>query len=143
MSESTDPHADEDPGFRSGAWVGYYTYFTHDTRHRMDLHLRFGHALVRGDGMDDVGKFLVQGRYEVTSRDCWWIKMYPGSHQVYYRGIQRGKMIVGTWEIAPHMSGRFCIWPKAYGELTGEFFVEEEAVTRELVDAVSTGAKMP
>jgi hypothetical protein len=119
---------EEDPGFQSGPWIGWYVWFNRDVRHRMDLHLTFDNASIHGDGMDDVGRFLLHGRYDVDSRDCWWTKTYPGSHQVYYRGAQRGKMITGRWEILAHGSGGFCIWPKAFGELTGEYFLEEQVV---------------
>lgn len=115
-----------DPGFVSGAWVGWYTYFSRAARHRMDLHLTFREARLDGDGMDDVGKFVIRGEYQTESREVWWIKTYPGSHQIYYRGVQRGKMISGRWQADAVMTGAFCIWPKKYGELTGEFFLDEE-----------------
>ncbi len=130
-----DEPAEMDAGFPSGAWVGWYTYGSRPARHRMDLHLRFERATVRGDGIDDVGKFLIRGTYESDSRDCWWTKIYPGSHQVVYRGRQSGKVIAGRWEIPRIGSGGFRIWPKAAGELTEEYFVEEQAAP-DAIDAI-------
>lgn len=138
----TEPQEETDAGFVSGAWVGYYTYFSRPAQHRMDLHLAFGNARIHGDGIDDVGKFVIQGEYQRDSRECWWIKTYPGSHQIYYRGRQRGKMIAGHWQAEGLMTGGFCIWPKIYGELTGEFFVEEEEeVVEDLKVLVMPGRK--
>jgi len=133
--------ADNDPGFPSGAWVGFYTYYARDIRHRMELHLTFERSAVRGDGIDDVGKFTIQGRYATDTRECHWQKSYLGSHQVFYRGAQRGRMIAGRWEIGTSMSGSFCIWPRAFGELTGEFFVEEEEAESPVSDALAEAVR--
>jgi hypothetical protein len=91
----------------------------------MDLHLQFDRALVSGDGVDDVGRFLVRGQYLAETLECWWFKTYPESHQVYYRGTLSGRTISGRWEIARLGSGSFTIWPKEFGEMTEEFFVEK------------------
>ncbi len=55
----------------------------------MDLHLTFADGLLTGDGTDDLGRFLIQGRYDITNRECWWTKTYPGSHDVIYRGFRQ------------------------------------------------------
>lgn len=124
MSSRESPD-ETDSGFRSGAWVGFYAYAHGAARHRMDLTLEFHKALVIGDGIDDVGTFIIRGQYQRETRDCWWYKTYPASHQVYYRGTQRGRTITGRWDIAHIGSGTFCIWPKEFGEMTEEFFIEE------------------
>lgn len=124
MTDETSNDRADTNGFPSGAWVGFYTYQFGGARHRMDLSLEFHRALITGDGMDDVGKFLIRGQFEAVSRDCWWFKSYPQSHQVSYRGRFNGRSINGRWELMT-ACGNFCIWPKAAGDLTGEFFVEE------------------
>lgn len=114
-----------DDGFPSGPWVGFYNYGPGD-RHRMDLHLDFGRGTITGDGNDDVGRFLIRGKYDSANRECSWTKTYPGSHDVYYRGFQEGKGIWGTWEIGILTHGGFHIWPK--GDHEGETMTVTEEV---------------
>ncbi len=123
--------------FSSGPWTGFYNYQPRD-RHRMDLDLAFAEGSIRGEGNDDVGRFLISGRYDCANLECWWTKTYPGSHDVHYRGFREGKGIWGTWEIGLHSRGGFHIWPKgaAGGDLESRVVLESEpveAVGRELV----------
>jgi hypothetical protein len=136
-----------DAGFVSGPWTGYYAYLpqVQSGQHRMDLNLSFQSSRVDGDGIDDVGGFTIRGVYGADTRDCRFVKSYR-SHQVNYRGTQQGHTIRGRWDIGPLQSGTFCIWPKAYGELTGEFFVEHETVEPPLPlerEAPATTARRP
>ena len=64
-----------------------------------------------GDGADDVGSFLIKGRYDSANRDCHWTKTYVGAHDVFYKGFRDGKGIWGTWEIGSAWKGGFHIWP--------------------------------
>ena len=120
--------------FPSGPWTGFYNYRPGD-RHRMDLQLTFANGNMSGDGVDDIGRFLIKGRYDNASRECYWTKTYPGSHDVFYRGFREGKGIWGTWEIAIQNHGGFHIWPRRAGE--GEAQAETAAST-EPVDAIAT-----
>jgi len=97
--------------------MGFYNYRPGD-RHRMDLNLVFAGGTVTGDGNDDVGRFLIKGKYDTASRESHWTKTYPGSHDVYYRGFREGKGIWGTWQIDVRAHGGFHIWPK--GDAEGE-----------------------
>jgi hypothetical protein len=101
----------------------------------MDLQLTFANGNMRGDGMDDVGRFLIKGRYDAANRECYWTKSYLGAHDVFYRGFREGKGIWGTWEIAIHDHGGFHIWPRQAGE--GEERAES-AASKEPVDAIAT-----
>ena len=122
--------------FPSGPWVGFYNYGRSD-RHRMDLHLTFVNGSMTGDGNDDIGRFLIKGRYDSGSRECYWIKSYVGAHDVFYRGFREGKGIWGTWEIGPRFRGGFHIWPRQADEGTQE---ETSAGSEEPVDAIATEA---
>lgn len=82
----------------------------------MNLHLTFANGSLTGDGNDDVGRFLVRGRYDAAERECWWTKTYPGSHDVHYRGFREGKGIWGTWDIGLFAHGGFHIWPRGADE---------------------------
>ncbi len=82
----------------------------------MDLHLSFAEGRMIGDGNDDVGRFLIKGRYDAIARECWWTKSYIGAHDVFCRGYREGKGIWGTWEISMLSHGGFHIWPKSAGE---------------------------
>jgi hypothetical protein len=119
--------------FPSGPWTGFYNYFPGD-RHRMDLALAFAGGVMRGDGADDIGRFLIKGRYDAASRECYWTKTYVGAHDVSYRGFREGKGIWGTWEITIQCHGGFHIWPRAAGE--GEAQAETAAL-EEPVDAIA------
>lgn len=123
-----------DAEFPSGPWTGFYTYAPSD-KHRMDLHLDFSDGCATGDGNDDVGRFLIRGKYDASSRECYWTKTYANSHDVHYRGFREGKGIWGTWEIMTFAHGGFHIWPK--GEQEGE---EESAAaeTTAPADAIGT-----
>jgi hypothetical protein len=99
----------------------------------MDMHLAFANGSLTGDGNDDIGRFLMKGRYDPMSLECHWTKTYVGAHSVSYRGFREGKGIWGTWEIGLFAHGGFHIWPK--GEEAGE--TEKESVEEaEPVDAI-------
>ncbi len=103
--------------YPSGPWTGFYTYSPSD-KHRMDLNLEFHEGSIVGDGIDDVGRFLVRGSYDAAEGECRWVKTYPGSHNVYYRGFREGKGIWGTWDIELGAAGHggFHIWPKSMSD---------------------------
>jgi hypothetical protein len=104
-----------DANYPSGPWVGFYTYHPGD-KHRMDLHLSFTNGVLTGSGNDDIAPFVISGRYDAANGECYWTKIYPGSHDVFYRGFRDGKGIWGTWEIRLDSRGGFHIWPRARGE---------------------------
>ena len=79
----------------------------------MDLHLTFDHGHMSGAGNDDVGSFIVKGRYDPAALECHWTKAYLDAHEVYYEGYREGKGIWGRWEINAFERGGFHIWPKA------------------------------
>src|ERR1019366_2710519 len=87
-----------------------------------------------GDGVNDVGRFLIKGRYDAASRECYWTKSYLGAHDVFYRGFREGKGIWGTWEITIRNHGGFHIWPRQAGE--GDTAAAEAASTAPL-DAIA------
>ncbi len=99
----------------------------------MDLHLTFAQGRLNGEGTDDIGQFIIRGRYDSGTRECYWTKTYIGSHDVFYRGFREGKGIWGTWEITIQFHGGFHIWPRRAGE--GEEQTELEEIS-EPVEAV-------
>jgi len=114
-----DEPADQevDPRFPSGKWAGYYLMpHTGAKRHGTELILGFAGGQMSGEGRDKVGKFIIKGRYEVTTGKCEWIKRYVGAHDVHYQGYNEGKGIWGIWEIPsdhnPNWRGGFHIWPE-------------------------------
>ena len=70
---------------------------------------------VSGDGSDDIGQFVITGRFDETNGECYWTKAYMAGHDVYYRGFREGKGIWGLWEL-PNESGGFHIWPLGQGK---------------------------
>jgi hypothetical protein len=99
----------------------------------MDLRLTSANGGMSGDGNDDVGRFLISGRYDAASRECHWTKTYLGSHDVFYRGFREGKGIWGTWEIGVLDHGGFHIWPKGAVEGEGESAAADTTVPLEAV----------
>jgi hypothetical protein len=138
--------------FPSGPWTGFYNYGP-GKRHRMELQVNFANGSLRGDGMDDVGRFLIKGRYDAATLECYWTKSYMGRHDVFYRGFREGKGIWGTWKITERFHGGFHIWPKRLGEGDTEAAAEEhtapatetaaEIEKRELVVKGRITAKSP
>ncbi len=122
------------PLFPSGPWTGFYNYQPGD-RHRMELQLEFANGSLTGDGIDDIGKFAIKGRYDTASAECYWTKTYLGRHDVFYRGFREGKGIWGTWEIGLFARGGFHIWPRRAGE--GEADTEQAEVS-EPVDLIGS-----
>ena len=122
--------------FPSGPWTGFYNYQPGD-KHRMELHLDFAQGRITGEGNDDIGRFLIRGNYDGQACECDWIKTYPGSHDVHYRGFREGKGIWGTWDIKVFTHGGFHIWPKGLEE--GESRSESAEQTTP-VEAVSSAA---
>ena len=123
--------------FPSGPWVGFYTYGGELDKHCMDLALTFANGTISGEGNDDVGAFVMRGRYDPKSWECHWTKTYVGAQDVYYRGFREGKGIWGAWEIALEAHGGFHIWPKALGEDAGEIETAEETMPADAVATVS------
>ena len=62
--------------------------------------LIFADHTVSGDGNDDIGQFVLTGRFDGTNGECYWTKTYIGAHEVYYRGFREGKRILGIMGIA-------------------------------------------
>jgi hypothetical protein len=126
-----------DPLFPSGPWTGFYNYGPGD-RHRMELVLSFVNGVLSGEGADDVGRFLITGRYDPANRECSWTKTYVGAHDVAYRGFREGKGIWGTWEISLLAHGGFHIWPRQAGAGHHETETEPLAGRVEVVATLET-----
>lgn len=109
-----------DPDFPSGPWTGYW--IEGGCRFRQDLGLVFTDGVVRGEGIDTVGRFAIQGHYDRELREARWTKAYFGAYTVEYVGYREGKGIWGTWDCQGHKGG-FHIWPR-----------EDEEVRRRLED---------
>ena len=104
----------------------------------MDLHLAFANGSMTGDGNDDIGRFLIKGRYDPGKLECYWTKSYVGAHDVFYRGFREGKGIWGTWEINWHVfhsRGGFHIWPREEGESEES---SQAAESEKPADAIAT-----
>ena len=111
--------------FPSGPWTGFYNYGHSRRKHRMDLVLTFADHRVSGDGSDDIGQFVITGRFDETNGECCWTKAYIAGHHVYYRGFREGKGIWGLSEL-PNESAGSHIWPLGQGEGEQDYESAEE-----------------
>ena len=89
--------------FPSGPWIGFYTYASPQDKHRQDFQLSFENGRMDGSGSDDIGFFTLRGTYNEDSLETKWLKTYPGSHDVDYRGFREGKGIYGQWTQASNL----------------------------------------
>jgi len=121
-----------DNDFPSGPWAGFYCYTSQD-KHRMDLQLDFADGRMRGTGNDDIGAFVIDGRYDAPAKECIFKKTYVGAHTVSYTGYREGKGIWGTWKIRRLFHGGFQIWPLGLGES------EDEAISATIEKPLEVG----
>lgn len=128
--------------FPSGPWTGFYHYGAGTSRHRMDLSLTFLNGTMSGDGNDDLGRFLIAGRYEGKDGECYWTKTYIGAHDVYYHGFREGKGIWGLWEL-PFFSGGFHIWPLGQEDGEQETKTVAEPEPEEVFAIIPEGFQVP
>jgi hypothetical protein len=128
------PYAD-DFEFPSGPWTGYWIAV--GCRFRQDLALRFAGGVMAGEGIDTIGRFVVEGRYDVESREVHWQKTYVGHHSVEYRGYREGRGIWGTWECAGRRGG-FQIWPREQ-DPSRQRLTAEEIDLRKMLEEILPG----
>lgn len=93
----------------SGLWAGHYEQFGDEYPQRMTL--EFADGLVRGDGVDDLGTFTLEGEYRAHLGEVrlGWIKTYDGAHSVLYLGSLHGGTILGDWRVQGGFTGGFAL----------------------------------
>lgn len=96
----------------SGLWRGHYEQF--GRRYPQQMVLEFADGLIRGDGVDDIGTFEIDGEYRADGAEVrmGWIKTYDGAHSVLYLGALRGEGVEGTWSLSGS-AGAFALAPPA------------------------------
>jgi hypothetical protein len=128
--------------FPSGPWIGFYVYnHAQQARHRMDLGLTFANGRITGGGSDDLGKFVISGRFNSKDGTCHWAKMYVGMHDVYYKGYREKRGIWGTWEIT-FATGGFHIWPLSHGQDLGKGEREKKTQSSTIIQPVLAPARI-
>lgn len=103
----------------SGIWLGHYEQMGHS--YPQDLKLEFADGLIRGDGVDDLGTFSIDGEYRAEGSEMrmGWIKTYDGAHSVLYLGELLDRTIRGRWSLSGE-SGTFALAPADRLGATGE-----------------------
>jgi hypothetical protein len=99
----------------SGMWAGQYEQMGRAYPQR--LKLEFADGLIRGDGIDGLGMFVVEGEYRADAdrTRLGSIKTYERAHSVLYLGDFDGRVIRGQWSL-PGASGNFELAPAAGGD---------------------------
>ena len=134
MSQPTNIEADL--RFPSGKWVGFFLDKRLPGKHQMELLLAFANGRMNGEGRDRVGKFTVEGAYDVTDGKCLWVKRYVKAHAVHYTGFNEGQGIWGTWEMhwgGATFTGGFHIWPEGMHDPSQPILAAEADLPMETV----------
>lgn len=97
--------------FPSGKWRGFYNYVPGGIHHEMEMELNFENGVIKGKGKDDIGDFVIHGKYDENSGYCEWIKKYVNAHEVFYWGYRDDLAIYGQWKIKTSRGG-FYISPR-------------------------------
>jgi hypothetical protein len=87
-------------GLYSGSWRGYYRQL--GVKFSQHQRMEFADGIVRGEGADGIGTFVIEGEYRVNGPQelrIGWIKTYTNAHSVLYLGNYDGVRIQGTWKI--------------------------------------------
>lgn len=116
MAPSHDPGLETDGRFPSGRWKGYFLHRSVSAEEwQMDLHLTFSNGRLRGNGVDSIGTFSVDGRYDRDEGKIWWNKRYE-THEIFYKGYAEEQGIWGIWEFRSLGRDGFRIWPVSPGD---------------------------
>jgi hypothetical protein len=82
----------------------------------MRLHLAFDiDGNIQGEGVDDVARFVIAGRFDCRTSGAHWTKTYVGRHSVEYSGIYCQRTICGDWTLL-RLTGGFWIWPNSLAQ---------------------------
>lgn len=95
----------------SGEWRGHYVQMGLATEQKMVL--EFADGLIRGDGVDKVSPFTIEGEYRMVEGETrmGWIKHYQNGHSILYCGHFREGEILGEWDLHGFDSGEFRLQP--------------------------------
>lgn len=117
-SEHSARHLECDPRFPSGPWVGFWIQGTVG-KHNMTCHLTFSDGRVAGAGSDMIGRFVMEGTYDLKTGRCLLTKTYEGAHRLHYRGVSEGDelWLWGIWQL-PGDRGGFHLWPEGMADPT-------------------------
>lgn len=96
-----------DQQLQSGEWHGHYVQFGNSTEQKMVL--EFADGLIRGDGIDRVSPFDIEGEFRSTDDEIRvaWIKRYQHGHSILYCGLLKNGVISGDWDMLGFGSGTF------------------------------------
>lgn len=111
-----------------GQWEGFYNYHGNTQKHKMDIDLNFSNLSISGSGVDDVGTFIWDGKYDLTVYKGKLVKQYQ-THKVHYNGSIDENGIWGIWELFMDfytLSGGFHIWPKKQNQDIESISTKEE-----------------
>jgi hypothetical protein len=122
-----------DPRFPSGKWVGFWMQRFMPGRQYMSLQLTFVKSLIKGEGRDCVGDFVMSGQYDLRDGRCVIHKRYIDAHDVLYEGRNEddGLWLWGLWTIRALDRGGFHIWPTGENDPTGHTLSAEMDKPRE------------
>lgn len=94
----------------SGIWRGHYEQY--GVRHAQQVLMELADGLVRGDGIDGIGPFEIDGEYRADGElvRIGWVKTYEGAHSVLYLGTLERGVMTGHWSVGG-MRGAFVLHP--------------------------------
>ena len=101
MADAEEPTGGPPPEeLFSGVWRGNYVQGGEE--YPQEQRMEFADGIVRGEGADGVGAFVIEGQYHAAGPGelrIGWIKTYREGHSVLYLGVFDGTSLRGDWKI--------------------------------------------
>ena len=112
---------------REQNWLGFFLE-DHRGKGWMNIRLQFEDGVMRGEGVDYVGTWHLDGVYSLDDQTCSWSKQYLQQHEVQYDGRITETGILGHWNIHGLISNQFHIWPVSMTHIQQEYLAAEDPI---------------
>lgn len=118
---------------REQDWMGFFLE-DHRGKGWMNIRLQFENGVMRGEGVDYVGTWHLDGTYALEDGSCSWTKRYLEQHEVVYEGRITDVGIQGQWSIHGMISNQFHIWPASMTHVQQGYLAEDDPIGSPISD---------
>lgn len=99
---------------QTGQWTGHYVQYGSEfpMRFKNFYIMPVPQGYIKGEGEDEIGKFVIKGSFNNNATAVRFAKTYIGQHTIYYQGEFTGSSIEGFWAFDINSLGEstFKIW---------------------------------